>query len=116
MLNPLQHRTSWSACHVVALIVDADEIKLLAPVLERRILLAQQSHAITIKQPLGGIFRVCINLVIPIAAPRPQWGAELAQFCNTSLKGVVLAADEISGDNCEIRAKSIGHLYGPAHF
>ena len=116
MFHVLQHRSARPACHVVALIIDTDQIELLSLVLQRYLFLPQQPHSMPMEERLRGIFCICINFVIAIASPGSQRCPKLAQFGDTVFQRIVLAADEISGNNREIGAEIIREAHGAPYF
>src|SRR2546430_5934149 len=116
MFDILQHRPARTTRHVITLIVDADEIDLLSLVLQRYLFLPQQPHSMPMEERLRGIFCICINFVIAIASPGSQRCPKLAQFGDTVFQRIVLAADEISGNNREIGAEIIREAHGAPYF
>src|SRR5689334_19550615 len=108
MFDVFKHWPARAANHVIALIINADEIEFSAVVSKRDVFLPQQLHAMAIEQGLGRVFRAGINLVISVASPGTQRGAQSAQLGNAIFQGIVLAADEITGYNSEVGCELIG--------
>src|SRR5262249_27442700 len=75
MFDVLKHRAAPTADHVIALIIDADQIEFSAIVIERDVFLTQQFHAMALEQRLGCAFRASVDFVITVAPP----GAERAR-------------------------------------
>ncbi len=99
----------------LALIVDANEIKLRAFESELFVFLAQQRHASLGEERLRGVFDPGVNFVIAIAAPDAQGRVQLADFIDALGKRIACAGDEIAGDDGQVGAQLIGHFDGSAH-
>src|SRR5436853_2293069 len=116
MLHVFKHGPARAANHVIALIIDANQIELSAIVIECHVFLAQQLHAMALKKYFGGFFRARINFVIAVASPGAKGRAQLTQFGDAIFERIVLAADEISGYNRDVWRKLVGHVDGAPHF
>src|SRR5260370_17378632 len=69
-LDLLQHRSSaLAANHVVALIIDAQQIEAPSVMFNNRVRSAQQPHSLFAEEPFRIVFHARINFVIPIASP-----------------------------------------------
>ena len=92
MLNLRQHRPgAFAGNHMVALIIDAEQIEARAFVLNHLITCPKQAHAMLLKQPFRVIFHARINLMIPVAPPNPERSAQFGQFANASIQRIALA-------------------------
>src|ERR1700693_767550 len=80
MLNLAQHRSrTLAARHVVALIIDADQVEAPAIVLDHCRSGPQEAHSLFAEQALGVVLDACINFVIAVASPNAQRSAQPAQ-------------------------------------
>src|SRR5713101_6398451 len=82
-LDLAQHRPSMLAAnHMVALIIDAQQIEAPSIVLDNRISGPQQLHSLFAEEPFGVVFHSGINFMIAIASPDAQRSAQPAQLSN----------------------------------
>jgi len=96
-LNLVQHRPHrLPARHVVALIIDAQQIEAPSIVLDNRVGRPQQPHALFAKEPFGIVFHSRINFVIAIASPNAQRRAQSAQLGNADVQRIAFARNEVS--------------------
>src|SRR5258708_2529456 len=97
MFDFLQHRSgALAAYHVVALIVDSEQIEARAVVFDYSALGAQQAHAFFVEDALRIIFYPGIDFVVAIASPDAERGAQTAQLGDAGFQGIAYAADEVS--------------------
>jgi len=66
-------------------------------------------------EALGKVFGACVNFVITVATVDPQRRMQAANFVDAVVDRVVNAGNEIAGDNGEVCAYIIGHVYRTAH-
>src|SRR5882757_2764486 len=104
MLDLAQHRTGAAAAgHVVALVVDTQQIETRAVVLNYSVLGAQQAHAFFVEDALRVVFYSGVDFVVAVASPDTERSPQSAQFVNAGLKRIAFAADEVSGDDSHVR-------------
>src|SRR5215469_17836503 len=110
-----EHLHFAAARHAFTLVIDAHQVQLRALVIDDGVFAAEHFHACLLVKALGEVFGAGINLVIAIAAIDTERGMQAADFVDTIVDRVVNAGNEVAGDNGEVRAYVIGHIYGAAH-
>src|ERR1700687_3147346 len=104
-----------AAKRALALVIDAEKIKLRAAKRELHIFMAKQLHAGLRKECLRGIFRPGVNFMVAVAAENAKGGAKSANFLDAISQRIRGSGDEISSDDGEITAQILGHIHRAAH-
>src|SRR5580765_4603205 len=117
MLDFLQHWASaLAADHVVPLVIHAQQIETGALVFDYAALRSQQAHAFFLEETLRFVFNPGIDLVVAVASPDAERSAQAAQFGDAGFQGIAFAADEVSGDECDVGMEIVGHVDGTRDF
>ena len=98
LLDFLQHghrmRTiALAPRHVIALIIDAQQIEAGSVVLDDRARGAQQPHTFFAEEPFRVIFHSRINFVVAIASPDAERSAQAAQLGDTNVQRIAFARE-----------------------
>src|SRR6202167_2047355 len=121
MFNLRQHRAqrnmiALTARHVVALVIDAHQIKPRAIMLDHRRLRPQQPHSLFREQPLRLVFHTRINFVIAIASPNAQRSAQPAQLGKANVQRIAFACNEVSCNERNVRLQRVRHVHSASNF
>src|SRR6266851_551638 len=110
-LDLLQHRPSPLAVnHVVALIINAQQIEAPSIVLDNRVSGAQQPHSLFAEEPFRIVFHSRINFVVAIASPNAQRSAQPAQLGNAGVQRIAFARNKVSRNKRNIGLQLVSHV------
>src|SRR5437660_4775145 len=110
-LNLVQHRPRmFPARHMVALIIDAQQIEAPTIELDDRVSRAQQPHPLFAEKPFRVVFHSSINFVVAIASPNAQRSAQPAQLGNADVQRIAFTRNKVSRNKRNIGLKLVSHV------
>src|SRR4029077_5789126 len=110
-----KHLQTLATMCTLALVIDAEKIKVRAAKRKLHIFVAKQLHATLRKELLGGVFGAGINFMVAVAPENAEGCAKSANFLDAIGQRVRGSSDEISGDDGDIGTQIVGHVHRAAH-